>query len=61
MRAPLGSLACLATLTAPLHSPAYGARVLCPPGSPLGERTLTVTCVDGQGNPKLIESKFGES
>ena len=44
-------LACLATLTAPLHSPAYGARVLCPPGSQPGERTLTVTCVDGQGNP----------
>ncbi len=44
-------LACLATLTAPLHSPAYGARVLCPPGSQLGERTLSVACVDGQGNP----------
>ncbi len=56
-------LACLATLTGPLHSPAYAARVLCPPGSQLesewyaatynepGERSLSVTCVDGQGNP----------
>jgi hypothetical protein len=56
-------LACLATLSAPLHSPAYASRVLCPPGSLIesewyqatfnepGERTLSVNCVDGQGNP----------
>ncbi len=56
-------LACVATLTAPLHSPGYAGRVLCPPGSQLesewyqatynepGERTLSVTCVDSQGNP----------
>lgn len=56
-------LACIATLTAPLHSPGYAVRVLCPPGSQLesewyqsthnkpGERTLSVTCVDSQGNP----------
>jgi hypothetical protein len=55
-------LACLATLTAPLHSPAYASRILCPPGSQLesewyratynepGERTLSATCVDAQGN-----------
>ena len=54
-------LACLAILTAPLHSPDYAARVLCPPGSQLesewyraswntpGERTLSVTCVGPQG------------
>jgi hypothetical protein len=56
-------LACLATLTAPLHSPGYASRVLCPPGSQLesewyqatfnepGERTLAVSCVDAAGNP----------
>ena len=56
-------LACLATLTAPLHSPGYAVQVLCPPDSQLesewhqatynepGERTLAVTCVDSQGNP----------
>ncbi|MCI0395235.1 MAG: hypothetical protein L0332_04220 [Chloroflexi bacterium] len=55
-------LACLATLTAPLHSPGYAGRVFCPAGSQLegewyqttynepGERTLSVTCVDAQGN-----------
>ncbi len=56
-------MACLATLSAPLHSPAYASEVLCPPGSLIesewyqathnepGERTLSVNCVDGQGNP----------
>lgn len=55
-------LACLATLTAPLHSPGYASRVLCPLDSQLesewyratynepGERTLAVTCVDADGN-----------
>lgn len=56
-------LACVATLTAPLHSPGCAAQVLCPPGSQLesewyestynqpGERTLSATCVDSQGQP----------
>ncbi len=56
-------LACLATLTAPLHSPGYAAEFLCPPGSQLfsewyratfnepGERTLSVTCVNFDGEP----------
>ena len=55
-------LACLAALTAPLHSPGFAAELLCPPGSQPetewyratynepGERTLTVLCVDTLGN-----------
>jgi len=56
-------LACLSTLTAPLHSPGFAAQILCPEGSQLegewyqatydepGERSLSVSCVDSQGNP----------
>lgn len=56
-------LACLSTLTAPLHSPGYAAQVFCPEGSQLesewyqatydepGERSLSVSCVDSQGSP----------
>jgi hypothetical protein len=53
----------MSTLTAPLHSPGFAAKVLCPDGSQLeseyyqatynepGERSLSVSCVDSQGNP----------
>jgi hypothetical protein len=56
-------LACLATMTAPLHSPGFASKIICPPGSHVqsewyqasydqpGESSLAVTCVDAQGNP----------
>lgn len=55
-------LACLATLTAPMHSPQIAEKFLCPPNTHMkaewyratwnhpGEKTLSVTCVDAQGN-----------
>jgi len=62
-------LACISTLTAPLHSPGYAAQILCPEGSQLesewyqatydepGERSLSVSCVDSQGNPVFANSR----
>ncbi len=55
-------LACAATATAPLHSPQIAERFSCPPNTHMkaewyqatwnhpGEQTLSVTCVDAQGN-----------
>jgi hypothetical protein len=54
-------LACIATATAPMHSPQLVEQYLCPANTHLeadwyraswnhpGEKTLSVTCVDAQG------------
>jgi hypothetical protein len=64
-------LACLAALTAPLHSPGYASSFLCPAGSQLesewyqatynkpGERSLSVACVDDAGNTVPANSLDG--
>ena len=55
-------LACIATVTAPMHSPQIAEKFACPPNTHMkaewyratwnepGEQTLSVTCVDAQGN-----------
>jgi hypothetical protein len=55
-------LACVATATAPIHSPKIAEKFSCPPDTHMkaewyratwnapGEQTLSVTCVDAQGN-----------
>ena len=55
-------IACLATLTAPMHSPKIAEKFSCSPDTHMqaewyratwnepGEQTLSVTCVDAQGN-----------
>ncbi|MDD2921207.1 MAG: hypothetical protein PHQ36_02880 [Anaerolineales bacterium] len=55
-------LACLAALTAPLHSPKLAESFVCPPDTRLvtewyqatwnkpGEKTLSAYCADAQGN-----------
>lgn len=55
-------IACIATATAPLHSPALAEQFTCPPGTTLvtewyqatwnhpGEKTLAAWCEDAQGN-----------
>lgn len=56
------SIACIATATAPLHSPELAEQFTCPPGTKLvtewyratwnepGEQTLAAWCEDSQGN-----------
>lgn len=55
-------LACVATATAPIHSPQLAEKFGCPPNTHMktewyqasydrpGEQSLSVTCVDAQGN-----------
>ncbi len=55
-------LACIATATAPMHSPQLAEKFICPPNTKIeaewyqaswnhpGEKTLSVVCVDAQGN-----------
>jgi len=54
-------LACIATVTAPMHSPRLAEGFVCPPGTRLvtewyqaswnepGSKTLSASCVDSQG------------
>jgi hypothetical protein len=55
-------LACVATVTAPMHTPQIAEKFSCPPNTHMktewyraawnepGEKTLSATCVDTQGN-----------
>lgn len=55
-------IACIATATAPMHSPELAEPFICPPGTRLvaewyqaswnhpGEKTLSVVCEDAQGH-----------